>query len=165
MVREYKWRLRVRSYEGDAWGQVPASGLLRYFEQSAINAAADAGYGSSFHAENRSAWVIRRMTLLVHTPPRHGDELEITTWASHFARVRGGREYTLSHAGSGLVLVTGLAEWVYLDRQTLAPLAIPSRLAGDFDVPGVPLGAYDMPVVERREDPPCYYAKRTAEWH
>ena len=98
MVREYRWRLRVRSYEGDAWGQVPASGMLRYFEQSAIDAAADAGYGREFHRDNRSAWVIRRMTLLFgERPALTGEELEIRTWISHFAKVRGGSEYRVVH--------------------------------------------------------------------
>lgn len=157
--------MKVRSYEGDAWGQVPASGLLRYFEQSAINAAADAGYGSRFHTENHSAWVIRRMAMLVHTPPRHGDEMEITTWISHFARVRGGREYRLAHAETGQVLVTGLAEWVYLDRDTLAPLAIPAALAKDFDVPSAPLGTYEPPYIEHIAEAATRHVKRTAEWH
>src|SRR5438874_12019661 len=111
MVREYRWRLAVRNYEGDAWGMVSTAGVLRYLEQSVVLAAADAGYGSEFHKERGTAWVVRRMTLLLHAPARQEDELEITTWISHVARVRAGREYRVVSASAGQLLYSALAEW------------------------------------------------------
>ncbi len=165
MVREYRWQFKVRSYETDAWGQVPASGILRYLEQAAVAAAADAGYGSEFHRESNSAWVVRRMSLLAPTPVRGGAELEITTWISHFARVRGGREYRITNIQTGELLATGLAEWVYLNRQTLAPIAIPPHVAADFDPPGAPIGQYDLPSIAADDAPPEFITERTAQWH
>ncbi len=166
MVREYKWRLRVRSYEGDAWGQVSASSVLRYLEQSAIDAAADAGYGRDFHRENRSAWVIRRMTLLFgEQPARTGDDLEIRTWISHFAKVRGGREYRVANASTGNMVVTGLAEWVYLNRDTFTPLLIPSDLGARLDMPGAPLGTYEAPTVDAVDNGAKFKMERQARWH
>ena len=147
MTRIYTWHLNVRSYEGDAWGFVPASGVLRYFEQVAVAAAADGGYGVEFHREQGTAWIVRRVTMLMHAPARYGDELEITTWASHFVKVRGGREYKICNARTGELLFTGITEWVYVDRATLAPRAIPPRVGVDFDVPGAPQQRYDQPVV------------------
>jgi YbgC/YbaW family acyl-CoA thioester hydrolase len=164
-MRQYRWGFRLRSYEGDAWGQLSSAGLLRYFEQSAVDAAADAGYGSEFHDARNSGWVIRRMYLVIDAPMRAGSDLEIVTWASHFARVRGGREYRVHHPRSDRVLARGLAEWVYVDRQTLAPLALPKELAQDFATPGAPLGSYDPPVVAPLDTQPEFTAARTAEWH
>ena len=166
VVREYKWRLRVRSYEGDAWGQVPASTILRYLEQSAIDAAADAGYGREFHRENRSAWVIRRMTLLFGEQPAHtGDDLEIRTWITHFAKVRGGREYRVANASTGDMVATGLAEWVYLNRDTFTPMLIPPDLGARLDMPGAPLGNYDAPFVDADRNGPKFKMEREARWH
>lgn len=165
MVREYRWKLKVRSYEGDAWGQVPASGILRYFEQSAIDAAADVGYGSQFHRERGTAWVIRRMVLLMHNPIRQGEELEITTWISHFARVRGGREYRAMNARTGEMVASGLAEWVYLDRQKMTPIALPRDLTDDFAAPGAPIGSYDPPAVSDLSTQPEMRVERAVEWH
>ena len=165
MVREYKWRLQVRSYEVDAWGFVPTSGILRYLEQSAVDAAADAGYGSDFHREHGSSWVVRRMTLLMNAPAGQPAELEIVTWPSHFARVRGGREYCISDASTGKTLYVALAEWVYLNRQTLAPMAVPSTLTADFDVPGAPIQSYEPPAVERGGREMSFIAERNVEWH
>jgi YbgC/YbaW family acyl-CoA thioester hydrolase len=165
MVREFRWRFGVRSYEGDAWGLVSASNIMRYLEQAAVAAAADGGYGSRFHAEHGTAWVIRRMALAIHTPPRQTDELEIVTWASHFTKVRGGREYKLLDAETGRLLATGLAEWVYMDRKTQTPRVIPPHVAIDFDVPGTPLGTYEPPFVEPTADQRVFTIERIAEWH
>lgn len=165
MVREYNWRLKVRSYEADAWGQLSTSGMLRYLEQSAVDAAADAGYGGEFHRRYGSAWVIRRMTLLLGVPARPGDELEIRTWISHFAKVRGGREYRVTKVATGESVATGLAEWVYVNRQTLAPMQIPKELALNFATPGAPLGTYDPPHSLDSQLVLEVALERTAEWH
>ena len=164
MAREYTWRLQVRSYEGDAWGLVPAPVILRYLEHSAVMAAADVGYGRKFHEENSSAWVIRRMTLLMDAPARQAEELEISTWISNFAKVRGNREYRVCDAATGTTLYTGLAEWVYMDRQSLTPKMIPPQVAQDFDVPGAPIFQYDAPQVEPYRGKE-FVAERTVDWH
>lgn len=165
-MREYRWQLKVRSYEGDAWGCLSSTWLLRYLEHSAVMAAADAGYGAQFHQENRSAWVIRRMTLLMPRLVRLAQDLEIVTWISHFARVRGGREYRVFDA-AGELLATGIAEWVYMDRASLTPIAIPQQTAIDFDVPGAPLGNYDPPTPGPADGVGSWEhsMKRTAYWH
>lgn len=165
-MREYRWQLKVRSYEGDAWGYLSSAWLLRYLEHSAVMAAADAGYGSRFHQENGSAWVIRRMTLLMPRLIELAQDLEIITWISHFARVRGGREYRVFDP-AGELLATGIAEWVYLDRATLTPIAIPQQTAIDFDVPGAPIGNYDPPALGPADgaEPWEHSMRRMAYWH
>jgi len=165
MVREYRWQLKVRSYEGDAWGLLPASGMMRYLEESAVSAARDVGYGRDFHEERGSAWVIRRMNLALETPVRIHDELEIATWISHFDRVRGGREYRVINSVTGESVATGLAEWVYLERKTLRPLPIPRALSVDFDVPGAPLGKYEAPLLPSSTKEIEFSTERVAEWH
>jgi medium-chain acyl-[acyl-carrier-protein] hydrolase len=165
-MREYRWQLKVRSYEGDAWGYLSSAWLLRYLEHSAVMAAADAGYGDRFHQENRSAWVIRRMTLLMPCLVPLAQDLEIVTWISHFARVRGGREYRVFDT-AGELLATGIAEWVYMDRATLKPIAIPQQTAIDFDVPGAPLGNYDPPALGPHDEAEAWEhsIQRVAYWH
>lgn len=165
MVREYTWQFNVRSYEADAWGMASTSGILRYLEQSAVTAAADAGYGGDFHRERNSAWIVRRITLLMYEPARQADEIQITTWISHFAKVRGGREYRIRNAATGQPLYTALTEWVYVSRETLKPIAIPPQLAVGFSTPGAPLGIYDPPQVETNTHHASFTTERTAEWH
>lgn len=175
-MRQYRWRVGVRSYEGDAWGCLPAAGFLRYMEHSAVEAASAGGYDSAFHAANNSAWVIRRMTLLLPGSAQQGDELDITTWATHFSRVRGGREYVVDNAG-GEQIARGLAEWVYVDRTKLTPIAIPRSAEALFEPPGAPLLEYDAPALDSLgqlplpiglptlSEPVEQTVRRTAEWH
>ncbi|MFL5734438.1 MAG: acyl-[acyl-carrier-protein] thioesterase [Chloroflexia bacterium] len=165
MVKEYRWRVAVRSYEGDAWGFTPTSAVLRYFEQTAVEGAANLGFGDEFHREHNSAWIVRRMNMVMHRPARQGAGLEIVTWASHFGKARGGREYRILDGDSGESLYSGYTEWVYVNRQTLSPMAVPGEVAAVFDVPGAPLGSYEPPEVEPSPEPRRFEVERTAEWH
>jgi acyl-CoA thioester hydrolase len=165
MVRIYSLQAAVGNAEGDAWGQLPPSGVLKLFEQAAVTAAADAGYDSEFHRKHGSAWIIRRMTLLMHAPAHLGDRLELTTWLSHMARVRGYREYRLDNVTTGDIAATGIAEWVYIDREKVAPKVIPKEVEIDFDMPGAPLNTYDPPQVESLAQPVEVKTERVAEWY
>src|SRR6478672_6050844 len=148
MVRIYKMQAWVGNAEGDAWGQLPPSGVLKLFEQGAVAAAADAGYDREFHRKHGSAWVIRRMTLLLRAPAHLGDRLELSTWLSHMIRVRGYREYRLGNLSTGDIAAAGIAEWVYIDREKVVPKIIPKEAETDFDMPGAALNTYDPPDVE-----------------
>jgi acyl-CoA thioesterase FadM len=165
MVRAFTWRHTVRSYEGDIAGELTPGGLLRLCEHIAVEAATDAGFDRNFHVESNSAWVIHRMTLVMDAPARQQDELELTTWASHFTRVRGGREYRIRNLTSGLDVASGLAEWVYVDRDLLTPKALPLDVMRGFDIPGKPLGTYEPPKVAQLDQPILQVRERVAEWH
>ena len=165
MVRIYTMQSWVRNAECDVWGQLPPSGVLKLFEQGAVAAAADAGYDREFHRRNGSAWVIRRMTLLMHAPAHLGDRLELTTWLSHMVRVRGYREYQLANTTTGDIVATGIAEWVYIDREKIVPKIIPKEAEIDFDMPGAALNTYEPPEVESLPQPVEVKTERVAEWY
>ena len=165
MPRIYTWQHTVRNYEGDAWGQLQPSGILRLLERSAIIAAAEGGYGREFHEEHGTAWVVRRMKLLLPSVAHADDDLEITTWASHFVRVRGGREYRIRNLATDEQVAQAIAEWVYIDRATSAPMPIPVDVAANFDVPGAPLGSYEPPPVAPLSEPREFTDTRRAEWY
>jgi YbgC/YbaW family acyl-CoA thioester hydrolase len=139
--------------------------VLRLFETAAILAAADGGYGDEFHAEHGTAWIVRRMNVVLEAPAHVSAELEIMTWASHFVRVRGGREYRVENMGTGEQVARGIAEWVYVDRKSGMPRAIPPEVGVDFDVPGAPSGRYEAPEVGQAEHGGEYRSRRKAEWY
>lgn len=166
MVREYNWQLKVRSYEADAWGFVPAGALLRYLEQTAVAAAADAGYGDDFHRASNTAWVVRRLTLRVYDPPRQEAVLDLSTWISQIAKVRCVREYRVRDVSTGATICTAFTEWVHVRRDTQKPLAVPPNMAVDFAAPGHPLQAYDPPLISADPAQPRESrVERVAEWH
>ena len=75
IMRTFTQQHKVLNHEGDAWGQLQPSGVLRLLETSAIDAAADGGYGDEFHAAHGTAWVVRRITLLLLAPAHTGEIL------------------------------------------------------------------------------------------
>lgn len=166
-MRVYSFRPVVGNAEGDIWGQLPPSGILRLFEQAAVAAAADAGYDSEFHRNHGTAWVIRRLTFTMHTPAHLGDRLELSTWLAQAARARAYREYRLENLGEpgNPVIAAGIAEWVYIDRERVVPLHIPKEIETDFEMPGAPLGNYDPPAVEPLDHPLETSTQRVAEWY
>jgi acyl-CoA thioester hydrolase len=166
-VRIYSFRPIVGNADGDIWGQLPPSGALRLFEQAAVAAAADAGYDSEFHSAHGTAWVVRRLNFLMHTPAHLGDRLELKTWLSHAARARAYREYRLENpeAPGNPLVAAGIAEWVYIDREKVTPRHIPKEIEDDFDMPGAPVGDYEPPKVEPLDRPVEICTERGAEWY
>ncbi|MEO5952805.1 MAG: thioesterase family protein [Chloroflexia bacterium] len=165
MPRIYTWQHTVRSYEGDAWGQLQPSGLLRLFERAAIFSSASNGFDREFYEEQGTAWVVRRMTILLLSVAHSTDDLEISTWGSHFVRVRGGREYRALNITTDQQVAQGIAEWVYIDRATGTPKAIPADIGAKFEAPGAPLGTYEPPAVAPLDEPRKFTDSRRAEWY
>ena len=85
-----------------------------------------------------------RLPAAAHT----GEELEVTALASHFVRVRGGREYRIKNPATGRKVAEGIAELVYVDRKTGAPKQIPPQVGIDLDVPAK--GSATMTVEDAR---------------
>jgi len=166
-VRIFSFQPIVGSAEGDVWGQLPPSGVLRLFEQAAVAAAEDAGFDGEFHRAQGTAWVIRRLTFLMHSTAHLGDRLQLSTWLSHAARARAYREYSLENlAEPGTPLVAaGIAEWVYIDREKVTPRHIPKELEDDVEMPGAPVGNYEPPEVEPLDHPVEIRTERVAEWY
>jgi acyl-CoA thioester hydrolase len=79
--------------------------------------------------------------------------------------VRGGREYRARNVTTGREVAQAIAEWVYIDRATGAPKAIPSDIAERFEAPGAPLGTYEPPVVARLDEAYEFVDTRRAEWY
>lgn len=132
MTPRYTAHFRIRNYELNAQGELPNSTLQRFFQEAAMQASADAGFGVAWYATHQSVWVIHEMTL-EHTRPIHYlDELAITTWVSDFQRVRSHREYLARNAATNEIVARGCAYWAHLNRETLAPMRISPEIVAQF---------------------------------
>lgn len=124
----YTMPLRVRLYDLDLSGNVSCSTLLRFFEETAMQASSHIGFTLDWYNERGQFWVIRTMRLENLCPAHYQDDLEIRTWVSSMTRVRADRNYLVKRVGDGKVLARALANWVYLDRKTMRP----ARIAPDI---------------------------------
>ena len=134
MTHTFTTHFHIRQYEVDARGELPNSTLLRLFQETAMRASKDAGYGVEWYAEQRTVWVVHRMTLEHLRPIHYLDELALTTWVSDIQRVRSHREYIARNAATNEIVARGRAHWAHLHSDTLFPARIPAAI-NDFFTP------------------------------
>lgn len=137
MARSYTAHFRIRQYELNARDELPNRVLAQLFQETAMGASADAGFGVEWYTEHRSVWVIHEMTLEHLRPIRYPDELEISTWLSDMQRVRTHREYLARNSATGEIVARARAYWAHLDRETLFPARIPDGIVERFEPNGV----------------------------
>jgi medium-chain acyl-[acyl-carrier-protein] hydrolase len=139
MAKVYQWRFHVRSYDVAANGQVGTATYLRFCEEGATQASADAGYDYYWYRERGQMWVVRKITMRFFAPAQHGEDIELQTWVSDFKRVQSNREYDLRRIevdGSLTPLVRARANWAYLNAETMMPERVPAEFLTNFDPAG-----------------------------
>jgi acyl-CoA thioester hydrolase len=168
MPATFKRTFRVRSYETDSYGHVNQANYLRYMQEAAIDASAAVGYDEARYRALGTLWLIRETDIEYFHALRFGDSVEVTTWVGDFRRVRSRRYYEMHLAGSGDLVAKASTDWVYLDRASQRPLAVPDDMVLAF----APEGIDALPPGERRErfpEPPppppgAFTMRRTVEW-
>ena len=120
--------LTVRSYEAGRDGSVRPGVILRYLESLATRASAGLGYDNRWYRDNRGAWVVREMSLLLGARAGIDDDLRLFTWISEFRRVQATREYLITRADTGRIVARAQARWAYIDRVTGQLTRIPNDL-------------------------------------
>lgn len=164
----FKRTFRVRSYETDLYGHVNQVNYLRYLQEAALNASAAVGYDGAAYDALGTLWLIRETEIEYFHALKYGDSVEVTTWVGDFRKVRSRRFYEMHLAGSGERVAQASTDWIYIDRVSQRPLAIPPEMVTAF----APEGLDAMPPGQRREkfpDPPppppgAFTMRRIVEW-
>lgn len=132
MLHRYTAETRVRIHDVDGWGAVPAQVLAAYVENAAWEASADAGFTETWYRTLGVAWVIHRLTLERLGPLAYGDRLTTRTWISSLGRVRSSRDYEM-RGPAGTPVLTGRADWVFIDRERRVPKGIDRAIVDTFE--------------------------------
>jgi acyl-CoA thioester hydrolase len=156
----------VRHDECDAYGHVNNAMYLRYMQESAFRASADAGFDSRAYAERSLVWLIRETTINYRQPSTALDELEIETWIEGVRRVLARRVYRIRKKNTQGAIADGHSDWVLLDRSTRQPVSIPTDLLQAFFPEGAPPSDLRR---ERFPDPPApprgvFTIQRPVDW-
>jgi len=168
MPRTYTRHFRVRSTDCDAAGHVNNAVYLRYLQEVAIEASADAGYDSAWYAAHGVGWVIRRSRIDYLQPLAYGDEIDVTTCVVNVRRVRSQRNYEIVRAQDGAMAALAATDWVFIDRRTGAPARvpddIPARFLPDGTLPGVEHLA-DVPAPPDAPPPNAFHTTRRVYYY
>ena len=73
-----------------------------------------------------ATWYAHEHRIEYLVPAFLGDELEVRTWISGARRVRLRRKYEFIRKSDGKVIVRGETDWVYVEKKTGKPIAIPA---------------------------------------
>ena len=167
MPRTFTRSFRVRYYECDAYGHLNSVNYLRYMQETAFDASADAGYDQQRYAEMNRYWLIRETTIEYLQPVYYNQEVQVTTWISDFRRVSSRRAYEFRLAGSGLLCARAFTDWVFLDATTGQPTGIPEALVADFYPEGKPAAFPARQPFPKAPAPPAQVFKvcRQVTWH
>lgn len=138
MTPRFTRLFRVRHYELDAFGHVSKVNLVRYMQETAIEASTALGFGLDWYSERSLGWIVRRLTVRYFGTAAYGDEIAADTWLSGLRGVRSLREYDLRRSRDGSRIARGRAEWVYMDFQTGEPTRVPDEWAEAFTLKDKP---------------------------
>ncbi len=157
---------RVRHYECDAYGHVNNANYLRYMQETALDAAAAAGYDVARYAALGTGWLARDIDVEYFSPLRYGESVVVKTWVMDIRRVRSRRAYELRRAGTDEKVAQGATDWVYVNTATGQPRTVPDEMMAAFFPEGTPPPA---PPRERPPDPPppppgVFTVRRPALW-
>ena len=141
MPRTHVHTLRVRHYECDPYGHVNHANYLRYMQEAAFGASADAGYDLARYETLDRVWLVRETEIEYLHPLRYGDRVQIKTWVSDFRRVRSRRAYEFRQDGSGKLVARASTDWVFLQLSTGRPATIPPEMKVAFYPEGPPQSA------------------------
>lgn len=157
---------RVRFYECDGYGHVNHATYLRYMQEAAFDASADAGYDSERYDEMGTLWLIRETDIEYLHELVYGDSVEVTTWIDDFRRVRSRRAYEFRSVTTGDTVARASTDWVYLDRETGRPVSIPNEMIDAFFPEGRPEPPAPRQKLPEAPPPPAgaFTHRRQVEW-
>ena len=123
---------RVRFQDVDPAQHVNNAVYLAYAEDCGFQVAAAFGWPAARMTAEGFAIVPRRHRV-VHTGQAVlDDEVEIATWVTDVRRATGARHYALTRVSDGTPLAEIHTLYVWVDRDTLRPIRIPSHFLADF---------------------------------
>ncbi|HMJ16202.1 MAG TPA: acyl-CoA thioesterase [Polyangiaceae bacterium] len=101
----FERRIRVRGYEMNATGRVPAATLARYGEHVRWEGLRNAEYGLNRYWQRG---VIRAQRLQTFAPARYGSELNVRTWVARVGKTSFQLANRLQHENGELVALVAV---------------------------------------------------------
>ncbi len=123
----YQMRGRVRYSEIDTKGNLTIAALINYLQDACTFDSEDAGVGLSYLRAHGWGWYITNWQIELHTLPRLGDEIVVSTWVYRFQGMFAYRNFTLTDA-DGHAHVRANSIWLLMDLENVRPVRIPKEL-------------------------------------
>ena len=166
MPHSFTTPFAIRHDECDAYGHLNNAVYLRYMQEAAFRASADAGLGQAEYEAMGHFWLIRETEIEYLQPLRGGETIHITTWNEGFRRTMARRHYVFRRAGEDQPAARAWTDWVFLNRTSGRPATIlPGIHAAYFPEAGRAPGFARTPFPEIPPAPAgVFKLTRRVEW-
>ena len=165
MPRTFYRPFRVRQYECDAYSHLHNSNYVRFMQEAAFEASADAGYDLARYNAMGHYWIIRETSIEYLKPVFYSQEVELKTWIIDFRRATSRRGYEFCRQPEDELVARGYSDWVYLDSQTGIPARVPESMRDDFWPEGLPEGFPAREPIPAAPEPPPKRIQPSAQSH
>jgi acyl-CoA thioester hydrolase len=157
-------QFRVRYYECDAYGHLNNAQYLRYMQETAFDASAEAGYDMERYDQIGHHWLIRNTEIEYLAALHYDDLINVKTWVADFRRSTSRRMYEFFR-GEELV-ARAHTDWVFLDIASSRPARIPDEMIRAFFPEGAPKpGIQRQPFPAPPPAPPdTFHTRRRVEF-
>jgi len=127
----YRYTFTVPAETLDQNGHVNNVHFVQWMQEVAVRHYESMG-GIPPTQEIGATWVVRSHQVVYFSPAFAGDEIEVRTWVANLRRVRSLRKYEFVRVSDGVTLVRGETDWVFVDVESGAPIAIPKSVSSVF---------------------------------
>ena len=166
MTRTYQRSFRIRHYECDAYGHLNNANYLRFMQETATDASADAGYDIHRYRQLGTIWLIHESEIEYLRPIQYNQVVDVRTWVSDFRRVTSRRDYEFTD-GEGHIYARANTIWAYLEAETQRPAQIPDDMIAAYSSPGAPIDNSIRKPYPKVPAPPegVFKVRRKVAWH
>lgn len=99
MKMRWTEKYKIYAHDTDKTGYARVASLMRYMQETAFcHMAATHPSPSELRAQGR-AFILTRIGISIYAPLRHGDQIELSTWASDNSGVSYGRCFSITKDG------------------------------------------------------------------
>ncbi|WP_439880643.1 acyl-[acyl-carrier-protein] thioesterase [Pontibacter sp. MBLB2868] len=154
---------KVRSSEVDYKGQVTLPVLVNYMQEAAWENTSSLGISMYELLERGLTWVLQRIRIEMFRYPKHGDSINVTTWASGRERVFMHRDFRI-YSSDGALLGQATSVWLVMDVVKRQLVSVPDFIAALEVVPGqepLPFAKGKLPPLQQVQ----YKQLMPVRWH
>lgn len=109
---------KVRSYDCDSTTHLRLSGLLEYFQETALHAAEIQGIGYRTMLSGGYALLLSRMKVRIAQMPLWGESVKVQTWLKGYAPEKVAWQDFVVRDSQGNAMAEATSSWLLIDLKT-----------------------------------------------
>lgn len=132
----YQRQSRVRYSEVDQKGNLTIVSLINYLQDCCSFQAEDLGVGLDYLRDRHLGWYITYWEIKIHSLPKMGEHIRISTWPVFFKGMFGSRNFKLESSEEETMdkeYVRADSFWVLMDLENSRPARLTEDITGRYE--------------------------------